>query len=51
MGKLKTFLMKPPVLFFGGLFLGLMAAAVIVGISGAQLWASFKGKYFPNAAA
>lgn len=34
-----------------GFFFGLMFAAMIVGISGAQLWASFKGRYFPKPAA
>lgn len=50
MDKVKTFFGKPWVLLLTGLFAGLMFAAVIVGISGAQLWASFKGKYFNSAA-
>lgn len=38
-----------PTLFLG-FFFGLMFAAMIVGISGAQLWGSFKARYLKSAA-
>lgn len=42
---------KPWVTLSGGILIGLLFAAMIVGISGAQLWASFKGRYFSKKAA
>lgn len=49
--KFKAFFSKWWVLLLVGLFIGLGFAAMIVGISGAQLWASFKGRYLTKTAA
>jgi len=41
---------KPWAVALLGIFLGVMFGAMIVGISGKQMWAAFKGRYLKTAA-